>query len=190
MFRSLTVAGILAGSLLVPVPPATAVTVDVDVDNFAYSPDQVTVSLGGTVAWTFSDVTAHDTASDDGFWDSPLLDGGAVWTWTFESAGTFDYHCTPHPHMTGTVAVKLRAKGSAEEGWTLRWATDAATGYEYDVQVRRKGTEDWKSLATDTTEPSGTFAPKRSGTWFVRARTSIVDGEGTSRWSPRTAVTA
>lgn len=189
MLRRVVPAVLLVGSVLLPIGPASAATVDVNVDNFAFDPGVVRVRLGDDVRWTFVDATSHDTASDDGFWDSPLLNGGETFTWVFVSAGTFGYHCTPHPHMTGAVAVRPRAKAS-DGGWTIRWATDTAAGYEYDVQVRRKGTDTWRELVTDTTDATALFEPPRSGTWFVRARTSTSDGAETSRWSPRRTLKA
>jgi plastocyanin len=52
------------------------------------------------------DSTAHTSTSDNGAWDSALLAPGASFSRTFQTAGTFPYHCTIHPNMVGTVTVQ------------------------------------------------------------------------------------
>jgi plastocyanin len=72
----------------------------------AYSPNPVSISVGGTVTWTNNDVTAHTTTGDDGSWNSGSLAAGAKFSRTFPAAGTFTYHCTLHTGMVGTVTVR------------------------------------------------------------------------------------
>ena len=72
-------------------------------DAFAYAPDDVTVSRGATVTWTW-DGSGHSVtfAADD----SGVLGTGATYQRAFPNAGTFAYHCSQHPgSMTGTVRV-------------------------------------------------------------------------------------
>jgi plastocyanin len=45
------------------------------------------------------------TADQETTFDSGTVDPRAVWSFTFSSPGTFDYHCTFHPWMKGTVSV-------------------------------------------------------------------------------------
>jgi len=78
--------------------------------SFAFHPEELTVGPGTTVTWINCEdpgTVAHTTTSDDGLWDSDLLGpGGAdVYTRTFEEDGSYPYHCTPHPFMTGRVTV-------------------------------------------------------------------------------------
>lgn len=78
--------------------------------DFAYHPAELTVSPGTTVTWINCEdpgTAAHTTTADAGVWDSGLLGpGGAdVYSRTFEDAGDFPYHCTPHPFMMGRVSV-------------------------------------------------------------------------------------
>lgn len=63
----------------------------------------VTVEEGTTVTWVWEDAPVQHNAVFDGF-ESPLQAEG-TWTHTFEEAGTYDYHCQPHPFMTGTITV-------------------------------------------------------------------------------------
>jgi len=72
----------------------------------AYSPNPVSVAVGGTVTWTNNDVTAHDATADDGSFRSGTLAPGATFSKTFSTAGTFTYKCTIHPNMVGTVTVR------------------------------------------------------------------------------------
>lgn len=90
----------------------TAATVKVDIANFAFSPDAVTINVGDTVTWTQRDFIGHTVTSDTGLWNSPLLSSGQTFSFTFSNAGTFGYHCTPHPFMVGTVTVKSTSNAS------------------------------------------------------------------------------
>ena len=72
----------------------------------AYNPNPVAISAGMSVTWVNNDTIAHTSTSDNGAWDSGSLAPGASFSKTFPSAGTFQYHCTIHPNMVGTVTVK------------------------------------------------------------------------------------
>ena len=79
----------------------------VRVENMSYSPASVTIKKGETVEWIFDDNgLPHDVVETaDETFKSELLTEGS-YSYTFEEAGTFDYHCTPHPMMLGTVVVE------------------------------------------------------------------------------------
>ena len=77
----------------------------VTIRNFAFGPQVVTVKLGTTVHWTNSDSEAHTVTGDTGAFNSPVLQPGAGYSFTFTKPGTYSYHCTIHPFMTGTVVV-------------------------------------------------------------------------------------
>ena len=77
----------------------------VTVQGFAFGPNNVTIAVGGTVTWTFADgQVAHNVTFDDGN-ASPTMASGS-WSRTFPKAGTYTYHCSIHPNMTGTVTVQ------------------------------------------------------------------------------------
>ena len=95
--------------VLVSVPTAGAQQEDqgamVSIENFAFNPPNISVVPGTTVTWVNNDAVPHTTTADDGSWDSETLQPGQSFSFTFDSAGTFPYHCEIHPFMTGTVTV-------------------------------------------------------------------------------------
>lgn len=169
-----------------PAPVAAGGSTTVTVQNMAFAPLTVSVGLGDSVTWVFVDVTPHTATSGQGFWDSGLHSGGGEWSRAFESAGTFPYHCTPHPHMKAKVVVPFQVTGGSKtEGWKLRWATGVAPeGLAYDVQYKRRNASTWRLFRTDTAKATGTFNPARDGRYVVRARTSNLTGSRESTWSP------
>src|SRR5262245_8349517 len=88
---------------------STAVTIPKNAEflaNQAFMPDEVTVNAGTTVVWTNTDSTSHTSTADGNAWNSGIVSPGGRFTVTFQTAGTFPYHCTIHPGMVGTVVVR------------------------------------------------------------------------------------
>jgi plastocyanin len=77
----------------------------VEIADFAFAPEASDVKVGDSVKWTNKDGAAHTVTADDGAFDSGNLAGGKSFSFTFEEAGTFAYHCNIHQSMTGTVVV-------------------------------------------------------------------------------------
>jgi plastocyanin len=75
------------------------------IQNFAFNPATLTVKAGTTVTWTNLDSTNHPVASDTGVFNSGTLNNGQSYSFTFNQTGSYPYHCTVHPSMTGTVIV-------------------------------------------------------------------------------------
>ena len=118
---------LLEGSSCLPTPPATATSAPstpdgtgtpdggatstpdngttVTIDNFAFSPTTLTVSAGTTVTWVNNDTAAHTVTADDGSFDSGNIAPGESFTHTFDTAGSFSYHCTYHPNMVATIVA-------------------------------------------------------------------------------------
>ena len=78
----------------------------VDIKDFAFNPPSIEVAAGTTVTWTNSDSAPHTATQDGGGFQSGRLDQGQSFSFTFDTAGTFEYHCEFHPNMHGTVVVK------------------------------------------------------------------------------------
>ncbi|QBI19958.1 copper-binding protein [Egibacter rhizosphaerae] len=89
-----------AGSTPTSEDPVQGTEVSV-VDN-AFEPEVLEVEVGETVTWNWEGTSAHNV-SGDGF-ESPLQEEG-TFTHTFEEPGEYDYTCTPHGGMDGTVVV-------------------------------------------------------------------------------------
>jgi len=89
-------------------PAATPVTgqASVNISGFAYIPQTLTVFVGTTVTWTNNDSVVHTVTSDNNLFDSGNIATGATFSHTFEQKGTFNYHCTIHPFMTGKIIVE------------------------------------------------------------------------------------
>jgi amicyanin len=78
--------------------------------DYKYSPTPITVKKGTTVTWTNQDAARHNVVVDEGEpaggpTDGPLIGKGETYSFTFNTVGTFNYHCSPHPYMKGSVVV-------------------------------------------------------------------------------------
>ena len=88
------------------IAPAAPVAGDaVMIENFAFAPASLTVPVGSTVTWTNGDEEPHTVAANDGSFHSPGLGAQGTYSFTFRTPGTFDYICSIHPFMHGTVVV-------------------------------------------------------------------------------------
>ena len=110
---SFTAAVIIAMVLLVAGSPSvkandqpTAADAAVNIDNFVFGPQTITVPVGATVIWTNKDDIPHTSVSTEGVFKSKVLDTDEKFSYTFTKAGTYPYYCTIHPKMTGQVVVK------------------------------------------------------------------------------------
>jgi plastocyanin len=72
----------------------------------AFVPNPVNVSQGGVVSWSNTDSTTHDMVSDTGLWDSGRIAPGGGFNFAFATKGSYPYHCSIHPSMTGTIVVQ------------------------------------------------------------------------------------
>lgn len=105
-----------------PPPPAGNRSPAVSIQNYQFIPKVDTVKVGTTITWTNQDVVAHRVFSDSLLWDSGQLappsgggtyggsTNGASYSFEFDKAGTFTYHCQNHPpsaypNFTGTIVV-------------------------------------------------------------------------------------
>src|SRR5580765_6444804 len=88
-------------SLSVSIPAGAAV-----LGTAAFAPDALSVDAGTTVTWTNTDSVAHTSTSDASGWDSGIVAPGGQFSRSFQTAGTFRYHCAIHPGMVGTVVVR------------------------------------------------------------------------------------
>jgi plastocyanin len=74
-------------------------------DGVAYQPATITVKRGATVSFVNKDPYPHSVTSA-GHFDSKDIAPGKTWKYTAKKAGRFDYLCTLHPNMKGTLVVE------------------------------------------------------------------------------------
>ncbi len=86
---------------------------NVDMVDNAYEPIAIEVPAGQPVTWTNVGVLPHTVTARDGSFDSEFVMPGEQWTSTFTQPGTFEYFCTIHPEMIGTLTVLAAQPGSA-----------------------------------------------------------------------------
>jgi plastocyanin len=102
-------AGTPAGSAAAGSPAAGGSAVSIV--DFAFNPTTLTVAKGTSVTWTNTGTSGHTVSADDKSFDSDAsntnatLANGATFSHTFDTAGTFAYHCKVHSSMTGTITV-------------------------------------------------------------------------------------
>lgn len=92
----------------------TAGAASVRMVDFAFNPTALTISVGTTVTWTNNGSSVH-TVTGSG-WDSGQLQPGQSFKRTFDTAGTYDYHCTNHPSMTASITVQSGTSGGTSSG--------------------------------------------------------------------------
>ena len=85
--------------------PSTAGNDVVTIKNFAFAPVMLHVRNGTTVIWKNLDGEPHTVVSDSGVFRSGALDEGDSFQFTFDKPGTYEFFCSVHPHMRGTIVV-------------------------------------------------------------------------------------
>lgn len=111
------------GGLLTAVIPAigantaaaiatAAHTATIQIDNFAFTPPNLTVTAGTVVTWKNADDSPHRIADLNGAYNSAALDTEDSYSHTFATPGVYKYICSIHPYMKGEITVKPAAAGS------------------------------------------------------------------------------
>jgi plastocyanin len=94
----------------VDIPVGTSVP-GCEESNACYLPADITINAGDTVEWINIDTAAHTVTGGSpadgpsGVFDSSLVMADAVYAFTFDDAGSYDYFCMVHPWMVGSVTV-------------------------------------------------------------------------------------
>lgn len=91
-----------------PQTPAVsdASKVTVDIRSFEFFPRDLTVNARTEVTWTNQDSAPHDASDDGKSWMTGILKDGDSEALTFDTAGTYPYHCSVHPYMKATLTVR------------------------------------------------------------------------------------
>ena len=121
---------LLGAILLLTLAPAAVQAADstVDMRGNAFGPSELTIQAGDSVTWTNKDAAIHDAAALDGSWTTPKLNINEEATLAFDTAGTFEYRCTIHPQMRGTLTVAAAAAGPTQPPTDTAPAAPAGNG--------------------------------------------------------------
>jgi plastocyanin len=131
-FRRITAVLTIAVALGLSLSAGSAATVMVTVGNGddSFSPSSVTIHPGDTVQWTWNEnghtCTSGSSCAPNGLWDSGLRGNGATFSYTFNTAGTFPYFCTPHCDM-GMVGIITVTNATSTPTPTPAVTTNPAT---------------------------------------------------------------
>jgi plastocyanin len=83
-----------------------AATATVRIANLSFGARALHVRAGSRVRWVNQDQVQHTVTADGGSFDSGLIEPGRAFERVFDRPGSYAYHCTPHPFMTGRVVVE------------------------------------------------------------------------------------
>jgi plastocyanin len=81
-------------------------TVTATVQDFLFQPGRLEIAAGTTIVWSNNGQVMHTVSAEDGSFDSGPIEPGERRGLTFSRAGTFPFHCTPHPFMRGVIEVR------------------------------------------------------------------------------------
>lgn len=75
------------------------------IQSSTFSPSTITVAANTTITWTNKDASTHTVTSNTGVFNSGNMAKNGTFSYLFTTPGTYQYHCTIHAFMTGTVIV-------------------------------------------------------------------------------------
>lgn len=138
----------------------------VEIKDFLYQPETVTIGVGETVTWTNADSAPHDAKAFDGSFQTQIMEEGDSDTVTFEQAGTYRYFCSLHPpedfpEFTGKVVVAAGGGTSGSgsgDGGTGQGSSGGGTGADTPVS-----SDDGTGGAGGSGGPAGSGAGQESG---------------------------
>jgi LPXTG-motif cell wall-anchored protein len=137
--------------------------------SFRFAPSSLTISSGTKVTWTNNGQQPHNVTGDG--LKSSTLSNGNTYSFTFNDPGTYNYECTIHPFMTGSVKVTDRSSGGNSSGNSSSGTGSSSSG------TARSG--------TTSTVPSTT-----TGTGSESAAGSSAGAAGSSSSLPSTGFDA
>jgi plastocyanin len=78
----------------------------VRIDNFSFTPAEITLAPGTALTWVNGDDIPHTVVATNKAFRSKALDSEQQFSFTFKEPGVYEYFCSLHPHMQGKVIVK------------------------------------------------------------------------------------
>ncbi|HEX7182213.1 MAG TPA: Calx-beta domain-containing protein [Thermoanaerobaculia bacterium] len=174
--RTLSLVLVLLGFLLLP-SVSGAADVTVELGASAFIPSSVTINVGDTVTWINDTGIEHTVTANNGSFNSGPPDDSFTFSHTFDTAGTFGYHCQPHQllGMVGQVIVEDTGGGGDDPG-TIRFSQA-----NYSVN-------EGAGTATITVSRTGGDDGAVSATWSATAGTAVIPsdfagGSGILSWA-------
>jgi len=128
-----------------------------------------TVNVGDTVSWMNMDAVPHNVTSQTGLFDSGLINQNQIWSFTFNTPGTYNYACSVHPEMTGTIIVLGTATASPTQSpqpTSIPTNTPQQTNTPTNQQTSTQTTQ-----TNNTTTSTATPAPIRLATATPKPKT-------------------
>jgi plastocyanin len=118
--------------------------VTVEIKDSSFKPSLLNVPVGTTVVWHNSDAVSHTVESDiQGQFKSGKIKKGEEYAFTFETAGSFGYHCGIHQGMKGTITVKAASATTSEQ---LPSAVSATAGEPTQQASQKIASASWSEL--------------------------------------------
>ena len=136
-------------------------------DLDAFDPDALTIGVGDTVTWVNNtDFEDHTSTSNTGVWDSGDVGPGEIYSRTFNSPGTFPYHCIYHANPAGTsgmigtitvtnVVLPTLSAPVRENNSQFQFTISGTSGKTYIIEVSSNLTS-WTAIDTNVA-PSNVF---------------------------------
>jgi plastocyanin len=156
--------------VLVPTSAGAGPPQEVAIEFSDYRPSQLDVLPGETVLWTNGSIRTHTVTSDTGMFDSDEVVSGASFSFQFNEVGTYKYHCTIHPSITGEVDVRRVTLG-------LFPPAVVKVGTPVEIDGR---TADPKQPVLVQRKPDGgnfttvaTVTPAADGTWKTTVKAEV-----------------
>ncbi len=166
----LCLAAVAALVVLVPAGAGASAPQEVSIEFSDYRPSQLDVLPGETVLWTNVSVRTHTVTSDTGLFDSDEVQSNEHFSVQFNEVGTYRYHCTIHPSITGEVDVRRVTLG-------LFPTAVVKVGAPVEIDGR---TADPKQPVVVQRKPNGgafttvaTVTPAADGTWKTTVKAEV-----------------
>lgn len=188
--RRILAAAITAAALACPAAAAADQAVSTTSNN-TFSPSSVTIVTGESVTFTNANAGTHDLFFSDATRAATAKSSSWTYTRRFDSVGTFEYFCSLHNGMSGSVTV--RAASIAPAPSPSPTPTDTGTAPSSGGETLLPGTG--STTTSLGSEPSGApgsdgaAAPTAAGTplaglkFSAASRTVSVPRSGRARWS-------
>ena len=88
------------------VPQAGGLAMRWPIQQYTFAPQTAAIRRGATVTWTNEDEAVHTVTAADGSFDSGRMPIGSTFSMSFAAPGTYEYVCSVHAAMRGTLLVE------------------------------------------------------------------------------------